>query len=105
MIVNTLFPEDRRVGQMKYEDFEKTVKQIRGGSLKAVTSQLYPSEIDNPAQARSPASSSEGKNRAIASQSDQVENGMSHGVSTLWLVSILAMMGGIFRFLRQKEAK
>ncbi len=105
MIVNTLFPEDRRVGQMKFEDFEKTIKQIRGGSLKVVTSQLYPSEIDKTAQSRSPASSPEGKNRAIASQSEQVENGMSHGVSTLWLVSILALMGGIFRFLRQKEAK
>lgn len=105
MIVNTLFPEDRRVGQMKFEDFEKTIKQIRGGSLKVVNSQIYPSEMDKSTQARSPASISEGKNRAIASQSDQVENGMSHGVNTLWLVSILAIMGGIFRFLRQKEAK
>ena len=105
MIVNTLFPEDRRVGQMKFEDFEKTVKAIRGSNLKIVSSQLYPSEIGNGSTNRVPASVSEGKNRAIASQSEEVENNMSHGLNTLWLVLILAMMGGMFRFLRQKEAK
>jgi hypothetical protein len=104
MIINTLFPEDRRVGQMKYDDFEKTVKAIRGSSLKIVTSQINPSEMDNGLLNRVPASVPEGKNRAIASQSEEVENNISHGVNTLWLVFILAMMGGIFRFLRQKEA-
>ncbi len=59
MIVNTLFPEDRRVGQMKFEDFEKTVKAIRGSNLKIVSSQLYPSEIGNGSTNRIPASVSE----------------------------------------------
>lgn len=105
MIVNTLFPEDRRVGQMKFEDFEKTVKSIKGSNLKVVSSVIYPTELGKGTSSRAPASTSEGKNRAIASQGEEVENNMSHGVNTLWLVLTLAMMGGIFRFFRQKIAR
>ncbi len=106
MIVNSLFPEDRRVGQMKLEDFEKTVKLIKGSNLKVVSAPLYPSEPGGKPVNRLPASVQEGKNRAIASESDSHENRMSgHSFNSWWLLFILASMGGLFRWLRQKEVK
>lgn len=103
LIINTIFPENRQVGQMKLEEFERNVKVIKGSSLKVVMGNAYPTEKDN--DGRMPASTVEGKNRAIASKTEEGENNQGSGANTMWLVFILAGMGGMFRLMRQKEAK
>lgn len=105
LIVNSVFPEDRNVGQMKLEEFEKAVKTIKGSSLKVVLSPSYPTETDTQVGNRMPASVTEGKNRAIASKTEQEENNQGQGFNPVWLLFVLAAMGGIFRLMRQKEAR
>jgi hypothetical protein len=106
LLINTLFPEDIRVGQVRMDIFEKSVKTIKGSRLKIVHDQTYPSENHKDYVARMPASVEEGKNRSVASDSDQLENGVGDGgLNPLWLVLLLAVMGGGFRLSRQKEAK
>jgi hypothetical protein len=107
MIVNTLFPNDRRVGQVELEEFENSVKLIKRSSFKIVHSPTFPTEADKNTPQRLPAAFvEEGKNRAIASNSEAAENKSSQtGFTTLWLGFLFAAMGGIFRLLRQKEAK
>lgn len=105
LIVNSVFPEDRNVSQMKLEEFEQKVKEIKGESLKIVWSPDYPADsVELEKAQRLPASIGEGKNRAIASKTEEEENREGH-FNTIWLISILALMGGIFRLARQKEAK
>ena len=106
MIVNTLFPEDRRVGQIKLEDFEKSVRNIKGSHMKVVRSQQYPSEQDPSQSNRAPASVSEGKNRAIASDTEGMDNEEDRpGFSTFWLVAFLAVLGGVFKLMQKKESR
>jgi hypothetical protein len=107
IIVNSIFPNDRRLSQIKLEDFEKSVKLIKGSNLKVVLSPIYPTETDTQTVQRMPASvPEEGKNRAIASKTDTDENKESTPViNNLWLIFLLALMGGWFRLSRQKEAK
>jgi hypothetical protein len=102
LIVNTVFPENRNVGQMKLEEFERNVKVIKGSGLKVVTAPVYLSKSDNK---RAPASVREGKNRSVASKNDREDNNEGQGMNTFWLVFILAGMGGVFRLFRQKEAR
>jgi len=106
ILVNTLFPMDPQVGQVKMEDFEKSVKLIKKSSLKVVLTPEYPTEEESVETARMPASVSEGKKRAIASNLEQSENEVSQPrLNTYWLVLGLALLGGLFRFIRQKEAR
>jgi hypothetical protein len=106
MIVNTLFPNDRNVGQVSMEDFEKTVKLIKKSSFKVVMAPSYPSESGSETPLRMPATVEEGKNRTIASISEGEENRKDQTEFTsVWLVLFLAMLGGVFRLIRQKEAK
>jgi hypothetical protein len=104
LIVNSVFPEDRNVGQMKLEDFEREVKRIKGAGLKVVLSPDYPGELLNDGLSRAPASVETGKNRALASDSVERENNDGTGPSTMWLIFVLAAMGGIFRLLRQEKS-
>lgn len=104
MIINTIFPNDRNVGQVRLEDFEKSVKAIKGTGLKVVMAPEYPTEKDS--EVRAPASVPEGKNRAIASKTEEVENSEDQPhLSVFWLVAFLAVLGGFFRLFRQREAK
>lgn len=106
LIINSVFPSDRRVSQFKLHEFEKSVRAIKGSSLKVVTTPSYPTENDGQQAVRMPASVEEGKNRAIASKTEEEENEKeSTGFSNFWLIMLLALMGGIFRFMRQSEAK
>jgi hypothetical protein len=106
MIVNTLFPNDPLIGQMRMEDFEKNVRKIKKANFKVVLTPSYPTESDKDSIARIPASITEGKNRAIASISEPEENGVDQTeVPTAWLDFLLAILGAVFRFVRQKEAK
>jgi hypothetical protein len=104
MIINTLFPNDRNVGQKKLEEFERLVKSIKGSSLRTVAAPLNPTDSQGQ---RLPASdlTSIGKNRSIASNSDQGQNGDGQSVNSLWLVLTLASMGGVFRLLRQRTTR
>ena len=104
MVVNTLFPNDRRVGQVTLEQLEKNVKRIKGSSFKVVRVPEYPTE--SPVIERMPASEveKEAKNRAIASIDEAEENTTGRPVfNTAWLVFILAILGGLFRLSRQRN--
>jgi hypothetical protein len=103
MLVNIQFPQDHRVGQIKLSEFEKMVRVIKGSGFKLVQSTQY---IENPGafRARRPASVSEGKNRAIASGNEEIENtNEPRSLSTIWLIGFLAFCGGVFRLSRQKK--
>lgn len=102
MMVNTLFPEDRKMGQLKLEDFEKAVRLSKGGSLKVVTVQQYP--IEREREERSPASELQGKNRTVAGGSEEEENKTAeNGFHPMWLLAFLAFMGSCFRLARQRQ--
>lgn len=107
LIVNTLFPKDRRVGQMKMEDFEKSVRIIKGSRLKVVVNQIRV-EGDETSQDRHPAAieREEGKNRAIASKTDQLENEeTSQGINPFWLLLFLGALGALFRLSKQRSVR
>ncbi len=111
MLVNALFPEEPKVGQIKYYDFEKSVKDIKGLNLKVVVSTDYPTipnqnPIEEVESGRSPASVSEGQIRTIASEADQSDNeeGLPHK-NIMWLILALGITGGIFRFSNSRASK
>lgn len=107
LIVNTIFPNDRRVSQMKMEDFERTVRIIKGSRMKVVHNPSAPGLDDQNTQDRLPAAlDEEGKNRAIASKTDQVENGeAAKGIKPFWLLLFLAAVGTLFRLNRQRSVR
>jgi hypothetical protein len=111
MMVNTLFPQDPKVGQIKLEDFEILIKSLKGSSLKIVHAPDYSLEVKPKAAGaeedttRVPASELiEGKNRAVASSIEPVENEKEQSrINPFWLVAVLGLLGGIFRLIRQNE--
>ena len=105
LIINTLFPEDLRVGQMVYSEFEEKVKIIKSSGFKIVSRPYVPVGPEEINQGRSPASTLKGKNRAIASSPDKVENNSMSGYSTFWLLIILAAMGATYRVFRQRQLR
>ena len=103
MLVNYIFPNDAQIGQVKLMDFEKMIKSIKGSSLKVVQSAQY---LENPDafNSRRPSSTSEGKNRTIASKVEESENtNEPRSINALWLLGLLAFFGGLFRMTRQKK--
>jgi hypothetical protein len=101
MLVNTLFPNDDKVGQIKLEDFESKVKKIKGSSLKVVRQEYQ----TTPSEERQPASVLEGKKPTIASGMNQEDNRDEQSApSVYWLIVILALGGGITRIIRSREA-
>jgi hypothetical protein len=104
ILVNSIFPDIPKIGQVKWGDFELAVKSIKGVSLRYVDAQT-----DRPIQNqfkpdRLPAS--ERQNRSIASVAEQVENNQDAPIlSVFWLVILLGFAGGIFRFSVSKSAK
>lgn len=102
MMVNTLFPHDPQMGQIKLDEFEKTVRFIKGSSLKVVTYQQYP--IESQEEARKPASTIEAKNRTVAGGSEEGENKAAEtGFHPMWLLTFLAFLGSCFRLSRQRQ--
>ena len=102
MMVNTIFPHERTMGQIKLEEFEKKVREIKGGSLKVVSIQQYPIERDF--ETRRPASDSEGKNRTVAGGSEPEENkAAENGFHPMWLLAFLGFLGSCFRLARQRQ--
>ncbi len=109
MLVNFLFPQHPKVGQVSLENFEKAVKEIKGNSFKVVTTPAeYPTNSP-PDKNRLPASLSEtndGQNRSIASKSEQSENEDAQpNMSMFWLLTVLGLTGGIFRWTRIKSSR
>lgn len=103
LLVNTIFPDNSQIGQVKLQEFERLVKKIKGSNLKVVQSAQY---LENPEtmRARQPASTGEGKNRAIASKNEESENSTeSRSINPYWLLGLLAFFGGIFRMTRQSK--
>lgn len=99
MLVNSIFPSDGKIGQVKLADFERDVRAIKGVSLKVV--QNTPRSA--PEADRTPASEgpSGGKNRSLASEAPEREN-EGGALGQFWLVVFLAFLGGAFRLFRQK---
>jgi hypothetical protein len=102
LLMNSLFPEDSRVSQIRYEDFEKKVRSVKGSSLRVVLQQHYPTkEVKGHPQPT--LHEGGGKKRSIASEAQQVENEDDRPNQTIpWLIAVLAILGGFFRFMRQK---
>jgi hypothetical protein len=101
ILVNSLFPEHPKVGQVGLEYFEKAVKDIRGSSFKVVQVQHYPTIPQT--EGRAPASlDTEGQNRSLASNSEESENDGSSPVTMYWLIALLGFTGGLFRLTRYK---
>ncbi len=102
MMINSIFPNEPKMGQIKLEDFEKVVRQIKGGSLKVVTIQQYPTEKEQ--DSRQPASQQEAKNRTVASGSEAGENNLGEtGIHPMWLLVFLGFIGSCFRLARQRQ--
>lgn len=102
LMVNTLFPHDSQMGQIKLEDFEKSVRIIKGRSLKVVSAQQYP--IESGKEVRKPASLLQAKNRTVAGGSEERENRAEEtGFHPMWLLVFLGFMGSCFRLARQRQ--
>jgi hypothetical protein len=107
ILVNTIFPDDNKVGQIKFDEFLNKIKKIKETQLKVVKSDIpdVPQNFITSAD-RQPASVGEnGKKRSIASEEFQSDNIHRPQVSVLWLVIILAVMGGIYRLVKRKSLK
>lgn len=106
LIINSIFPSDKKIGQIKLDDFELAVKKIKGMSLKDVVVSTEFIDSAGRSNNRVPASAKEGKNRSLASKLNQHENvDEPRSLSTFWLVILLASMGVVFKLLRRKEVR
>lgn len=102
MMVNAVFPHEPTMGQIRLDEFEKKVREIKGESLKVVSTIQYPIERDR--ETRLPASSPEGKNRTIAGGSEPEENKPAeNGFHPMWLLAFLGFLGSCFRLARQRQ--
>lgn len=102
MLVNYIFPKNPQVGQIKYLEFENTVKEIKGSSFKVVQSLQYPTAPAKSVAQRMPAS--ERQNRSIASKSVGMDNSEeAPGFNIFWLIMIFGIVGGIFRLTMRKS--
>jgi hypothetical protein len=104
VLVNTVFPHLPKFGQVKWGEFELAVKSIKGVNFNLVKTAIPVMNHNKVGPQRMPAS--EGQNRSVASLSDQVENSQEAPIlSIFWLVVMLGIAGGIFRFNVNKSAK
>lgn len=104
VLVNTVFPHLPKIGQVKWGEFEHAVKSIKGVNFHQVKTASIEGSHINAGPQRVPAS--EGQNRSVASLSDQVENSQEAPILNIfWLVIMLGIAGGLFRFNVNKSAK
>jgi hypothetical protein len=104
IMVNSIYPDDPIIGQLKFDEFEKSVKLIRGSGLKMVHSLIQLEELSEKKSDRLPASESEVEGRSIASNHQKAENVFDSGISHSWLLITLSLMGGIFSYLKRKSS-
>jgi hypothetical protein len=102
LLINSIFPQDTKVSQVKLEDFERKVRRIKGSNLKIVMSPQYFEDEEG----RIPASIEEGKKRAVASTTEAEDNKDEQpSPSTFWLITLLALAGALSRLLKEKDAR
>ena len=99
MLVNTLFPDHPRVGQLSLESFEESVKEIKGASLKVVHTEIYP--IETGTSLRAPASVlKKEQQRSTASSPESADDDGTQSANMFWLIALLGAAGGLFRLFR-----
>lgn len=105
MLINSLFPHDGKVGQIKLSDFEQKVKAIKGSNLKVVTTPSH--DISGEEEiTRAPASLDHGKNRSLASENNERDNqGEQPSFGIYWLLLILAFSFVLARMLLPKKSE
>ncbi len=104
VLINSIHPDNAQFGQVKLDDFEKSVREIKGTGLKMVYSLEQLEEESLKKRDRMPASGTSEESLLIASsQKVEEEKIMTTGISSLWLLVTLAFMGGFFRFFKKKQ--
>jgi len=94
MVMNNIFPEQPHAGQMRIEQFESLIKEVKGVSLKVVQNVNH-LEMKNKQESR--------QNRSIASVDEESENMESKPERPVfWLMAFLALMGGIYRWSQRR---
>lgn len=102
LLINSIFPQDTKVSQVKLEDFERKVRRIKGSNLKIVMSPQYFEDEEG----RIPASVEDGKKRAVASTPEAEDNKDEQpSPSTFWLITLLALAGALSRLFKEKDAR
>lgn len=105
VLVNTVFPEDKKIGQIKFNEFEKILENVKGTGLRFVYSPIEIPHDPEKTAVRSPASVDGvqvGKNRTIASTGKELENQESKSVLEMgWLALALALLGGYYQLKRR----
>lgn len=103
VLINYIFPQHQKVGQVSYQYFEDALKKIKGSSLKVVHAQEYPTTMEQGNMPRIPAAYSEGQNRTIASKTEQLDNQDDQPrLNIFWLIMALGITGGMFRMANRK---
>ncbi len=106
VLINYIFPQHPKVGQVTLEHFEKLVKKIKGSNLKVVQTLQYPTAPEHGAVQRLPASVVEGQNRTLATKTEQLDNQEDQpNFNVLWLIIALGIIGGMFRMSNRKVFK
>jgi hypothetical protein len=104
VLINSIYPDNGEFGQVKIDDFEKSVREIKGTGLKMVHSLEQLEEESLKKRDRIPASgTSKGPLLVVSGQKTEEEKIMTTGISSLWLLMILASMGGLFRIFKKKQ--
>lgn len=103
LLINSIFPNDPKISQIKLEEFEHQVRVLKGSSLKTVSAPAY---FDDESAPRSPASLQEGKKRAVASIREEEDNKEEQSsFSVFWLVTLLALSGALARLFKQRDLR
>lgn len=105
ILVNTVFPEDKKIGQISLEEFETTVRKVKGTDLRFVYSPIEIPSTSSSNSERKPASVEKeemGKNRTIASEAEELQNQENKSAIEMgWFVAILALLGGYYQLKRK----
>ncbi len=103
VLIHSIFPDHSELGQVKLEEFEKLVRELKGTGLKVVHSLVQLEEASINKRDRLPASgSSEGSVVVASGQKMKDENITSTETNNLWLLVTLAFMGGLFRLYKKR---
>jgi hypothetical protein len=103
LLINSIFPNDSKISQIKLEEFEHQVRVLKGSSLKTVSAPAY---FDDESVPRSPASLQEGKKRTVASIREAEDNKEEQSsFSVFWLVTLLALSGALARLFKQRDLR
>lgn len=103
IMVNTIFPNHKKLGQYPLSELEPLIREIKKSELKMVSQKVYPTENMALYRDRSPASSNERKIRSIASTPEESDNNGAGSLGTFWLLAFLAFLGVSFRLIHRNS--